>query len=82
MSDFDYRLYLYESIRDLEERVLSVFGCWYFTTAYRCRVFLRSKGYSDVLTVRTVGGVYLPMTREIYCEWRRLNRQLKKLNDN
>lgn len=79
MSDFDYRVYLRETIRDLQLRCLNSFGCSYFSSAYRCRAFLRSKGHSGVLTVCVSDDSYMPMTREAYREWRRLNRELEVL---
>ena len=79
MHRIDYRNYLKESISGIEVRCLNSYRCWYFESAYKCRAFLRSYGYTDALTV-CVGGAYLPMPRELYRKWRSLNRELAELD--
>ena len=81
MTVLQYRAYLRQSIQYLEGYCQDFYRCYSFRSAYMCRKFLDDSGLSDVLAVRIVSGCYLPMPRELYRDWRRLQRQLAELED-
>lgn len=80
MTKTEYRAYLCAVIEFIEIRCAQQFDCWVFDTAYRCRCWLDFKGYSGVKTVCLAPGAYLPMTCEVYRDWRRYHRQLVALD--
>lgn len=72
-----YRTYLQQAIDFIEVDCMTLFRTDYWRTAYKCRKFFSG---ADVVIVRVADRAYLPMTRDRYVEWRRLKRQLKKIN--
>lgn len=80
MSKTEYRDYLFASVGFIEEYCQEIFNCGPFASAYRCRRWLEFTGYSGVKVVRLNYSCYLPMTSEVYRDWRRLQRQLKALD--
>lgn len=78
--DYFYHDYLYACVGFIEEYCQERFNCGPFASAYRCRRFLELSGYSGVKVVRLSYSCYLPMTSEVYRDWRRYQRLISALD--
>ena len=80
MTKTEYRDYLYACVGFIEEYCQVKFYCGPFASAYRCRRWLECAGFSGAKVVRLNYSCYLPMTSEIYRDWRRYQREIAALD--